>query len=250
VTADTCSLAVGVVEDLATSGHGMFRGVCSNYLAAQPVGATVYGFIRKPTIPFCPPDNPHVPLIMVGTGTGVAPFRGILQERAALRQKGVPVGESMLFFGCRDPLQDFLYEGELRGFEAGGVTRLFAVFSREPGKPNTYVQQAIQANIDDVWRLLQQDAIVFVCGDAARMAPDVRQTFARVFREHTAAAEDGQAWLAGLVASHRYLEDIWGSAPMIAERSASDVDIGARTGAQGYRKTLRFFAAHRCYLRC
>jgi cytochrome P450 / NADPH-cytochrome P450 reductase len=218
VTADTCSLTVGVVEDLATSGHGMFRGVCSNYLAAQPAGATLYGFVRKPTIPFCLPDNPHVPLIMVGPGTGVAPFRGFLQERAALRQKNVPVGESMLFFGCRDPLQDFLYEDELRGFEAAGVTRLFPVFSREPGKPRTYVQQAIQASSDDVWRLLQQDAIVFVCGEASRMAPDVRQAFVGVFREHTSAAEDGQAWLTGLVASHRYLEDIWGSAPMTANK--------------------------------
>ena len=230
-TADTCSLTVGVTEDLASSGRGLFRGVCSNYLAAQPVGATVYGFIRRPTIPFRPPDNPHVPMIMIGPGTGVAPFRGFLQERAALRQKGVPVGESMLFFGCRDPLQDFLYEDELREFEAAGVTRLFPVFSREPGKPKTYVQQAIQANGDEVWRLLQQDATVFVCGEASRMAPEVRQAFVGVFREHTTAAEDGRAWLAGLVASHRYLEDIWGSVPIVAEKSASDVDICAPTAA-------------------
>ena len=127
---------------------GVFRGVCSNYLAAQPVDATVYGFVRKPTLPFHPPENPHLPMIMVGPGTGVAPFRGFLQERAALKQQGVPVGESLLFFGCRDPLQDFLYEDELRAFEAAGVTRLYAAFSREPGKPKTYVQQAIEAHGD------------------------------------------------------------------------------------------------------
>lgn len=153
-------------------------------------------------------------------------------DRSATRWPSwVPVGESMLFFGCRDPLQDFLYEGELRRFEAAGVTRIFPVFSREPGQPKTYVQQAIQANRDEVWRLLQQDATVFVCGEAARMAPDVRQAFVGIFREHTGAAGDGQAWLAGLVASQRYLEDIWGSAPMIAERSATDVDMHARTVA-------------------
>jgi cytochrome P450/NADPH-cytochrome P450 reductase len=98
------------------------------------------------------------------------------------------------------------------------------VFSREPDKPKTYVQQAIQANSDDVWRLLRQDAIVFVCGEASRMAPDVRQAFVGLFREHTSAVEDGQAWLAGLVGNRRYLEDIWVSGPVAAEKERGDVD--------------------------
>jgi cytochrome P450/NADPH-cytochrome P450 reductase len=212
VSADTCSITVGVIEGPARSGSGVFKGICSNYLAGQPIGGTVFGFIRKPTIPFRPPDNPHLPLIMVGPGTGVAPFRGFLLERAALKKQGVPVGESMLFFGCRDPLQDFLYEDELRAFEAGGVTRLFPAFSREPGKPKTYVQQAIKKHSDDVWRLLQQEALIFVCGEASRMAPDVRQAFVDVFQQRTGTtAADGEAWLAGLLANHRYLEDIWAS---------------------------------------
>ena len=213
VSADACSITVGVVEGPARSGHEVFKGICSNYLAAQAADATVYGFVRKPTIPFRPPDNPHVPMIMVGPGTGVAPFRGFLQERAALKQRGVPVGESMLFVGCRDPLQDFLYEEELRAFEAAGVTRLFPAFSRKPGEPKTYVQQAIKRHGGAVWRLLQQEAVVFVCGEASRMAPDVRQAVAGVFQERTGTtATDAQAWVNGLVASHRYLEDIWASA--------------------------------------
>jgi len=73
VSSDTCSITVGVLEGPARSGRGTFKGLCSNYLAAQPVDATVYGFVRKPTIPFRPPDNPHVPMIMVGPGTGVVP---------------------------------------------------------------------------------------------------------------------------------------------------------------------------------
>ncbi len=211
--ADVCSITVGVVEAPARSGHGIFKGICSSYLEAQPPDATVYGFIHAPTIPFHPPENPHLPMIMVGPGTGVAPFRGFLQERAALKQQGVPVGESLLFFGCRDPLQDFLYEDEMRAFEAAGVTRLHTAFSREPGKPKTYVQQAIKEQSEEVWRLLQQEAIVYVCGDASRMAPDVRRAFADVFQERTGASEaDAQAWLSGLTASHRYMEDIWASA--------------------------------------
>jgi cytochrome P450 / NADPH-cytochrome P450 reductase len=209
---DTCSITVGVVEGPARSGHGVFKGICSNYLAAQPIDAAVYAVIHKPTLPFHPPENPHLPMIMVGPGTGVAPFRGFLQERAALKKQGVPVGESILFFGCRDPLQDFLYEDEMRAFEAAGITRLHAAFSREPGKPKTYVQQAIKEQGEEVWRLLQQEAVIYVCGDASRMAPDVRQAFADLFQERSgASAADAQAWLTGLVANHRYLEDIWAS---------------------------------------
>ena len=210
--ADTCSITVGVLDAPARSGHGAFRGVCSNYLATQQAGATLYGFIRKPTIPFHPPENPHTPMIMVGPGTGVAPFRGFLEDRAALKKRGVPIGPSLLFFGCRDPLQDFLYEEELRGFETVGVTRLICAFSRQPGKPKTYVQQAIAEHSEEVWGFLQQEAVVFVCGEASRMAPEVRQAFIDLFSKRTsAAAADAQAWLAGLVASHRYLEDIWAS---------------------------------------
>src|SRR5439155_23978810 len=99
----------------------------------------------------------------------------------------------------------------MRAFEAAGVTRLQTACSRVPGQPKVYVQQLIQEQSADVWRLLQQEAVIFVCGDASRMAPDVRRAFADVFRERTGASDaDAQAWLGGLVASNRYLEDIWG----------------------------------------
>ena len=74
----TCSLTVGVVEAPARSGHGVFRGVASRYLSVQPPNSTVFGFVRKPTIPFRPPDNPHLPMIMVGPGTGIALPMGAL----------------------------------------------------------------------------------------------------------------------------------------------------------------------------
>ena len=210
--AGACSITVGVLEGPALSGRGKFRGVCSNYLAAQATDATVFAFVRKPTIPFHPPENPHLPMIMIGPGTGVAPFRGFLIERAALKKQGAPIGGSLLFFGCRDPMQDFLYEDEMRAFEAEGVTKLVCSFSREPGKPKSYVQQAIAANGDAVWELLQKEAPVFVCGEASRMAPDVKQAFVDLFCKRTgASAADGKAWLAGLIAGHRYLEDIWAS---------------------------------------
>ena len=109
-------------------------------------------------------------------------------------------------------MQDFLYEDEMRAFEAGGVTKLVCAFSREPGKPRTHVQQAIAAKGDAVWDLLQKEAPVFVCGDASRMAPDVKQAFIDLFCKRTGASPaDAKAWLAGLVSSRRYLQDIWAS---------------------------------------
>jgi cytochrome P450 / NADPH-cytochrome P450 reductase len=126
------------------------------------------------------------------------------------------VGPSLLFFGCRDPRRDFLYEEEMQRFEAAGVTRLVCAFSREPGKPKTYVQQAIVEHGEEVWPLLQQEGIVFVCGEASRMAPEVRQAFIDLFVARTGAAvPDGKAWLAGLAASQRYLEDIWASTAVV-----------------------------------
>ena len=218
--AGICSITVAVLESPALSGRGPFRGVCSNFLAAQPADATVYAFVRKPTIPFHPPENPHLPMIMIGPGTGVAPFRGFLVERAALKKQGAPIGKSLLFFGCRNSMQDFLYEDEMRAFEAGGVTKLVCAFSREPGKPKTYVQQAIAANGDAVWELLQKEAPVFVCGEASRMAPAVKQAFVDLFCKRTGvSAADGKAWLAGLVTNHRYLEDIWASSAPVSASS-------------------------------
>src|SRR5439155_26237631 len=98
-----CSATVGVVEAPASSGRGIYKGVCSNYLAGRRVGDTVHATIRETKAGFRLPDDPTVPIIMVGPGTGLAPFRGFLQERAALRANGASLGPAMLFFGCRHP---------------------------------------------------------------------------------------------------------------------------------------------------
>ncbi len=111
-----CSITVGVVEAPAKSGHGTFEGLCSTYLAQQRVGDVIYGFVRDTKSSFRLPENAATPLILVGPGTGVAPYRGFLQERAAQKAQGMQVGKSLLFFGCRHPQQDFLYQQELEAF--------------------------------------------------------------------------------------------------------------------------------------
>ncbi|MFN0124318.1 MAG: bifunctional cytochrome P450/NADPH--P450 reductase [Blastocatellia bacterium] len=207
-----CAITVAVVAGPARSGNGVFHGVCTNYLRGQQEGEVLYAFVRDTKSAFRLPENPATPVIMIGPGTGLAPFRGFLQERAALRQQGTEIGPSLLFFGCRHPEQDFIYESELRQFEADGVTRLALAFSRLDTRKKHYVQDEIYARRDDVWNLIEQGAVIYVCGDASRMAPDVRRTIAAIHREKTGADMGAaETWLNELTARNRYLVDVWAS---------------------------------------
>jgi cytochrome P450 / NADPH-cytochrome P450 reductase len=213
----SAAVTVGVLEGPSRSGDGStYRGVCSGHLSEVPDGGTVFTFVRQPSIAFRPPENPHTPMIMVGAGTGMAPFRGFLQERESLRARGVPIATSLLFLGCRDPEDDLLYADELKGYESDGVATLITACSRVKDYPHRYVQHALEASADQVWEAMQKDAVVFVCGNASTMAPGVRAALVAVFRAKTGTgASDGEAWLAGLRTSNRYLEDIWGEKAVV-----------------------------------
>lgn len=206
-----CSITTGVLRGPARSGVGTFTGACSGHLAMVPENGTAFVFVREPSIPFRPPENPHTAMIMIGAGTGLAPFRGFLQERAILQEQGVPIARSLLFFGCRRPDVDLLYADELRRFEELGVVRVERAFSRASDTERRYVQDAMIDCADEVWQLLQQDGVVMICGNASTMAPAVRSALQQVFTTRTGAGQgDADAWLAGLRGSDRFLEDIWG----------------------------------------
>ena len=174
VSPAAASITVGVLRAPARAGDGTYTGVCSGYLAQLPGERHRVHVRPEPTIAFRPPDNPHVPMIMIGAGTGLAPFRGFLQERAALRDQGVPVAPSLLFFGCRNQETDLLYADEMREFEQHGLVRVENAFSRGPDGGCRYVQAAMLDCADEVWDLLQKEAAVFVCGNASTIAPGVR----------------------------------------------------------------------------
>jgi cytochrome P450/NADPH-cytochrome P450 reductase len=207
-----CSITTGVLRAPARAGgDGVFTGICSNHLARTAPNSTVFAFVREPTIAFRPPDDPSVGMIMVGAGTGLAPFRGFLQERAALAYRGTSVGPSLLFFGCRDPEQDYLYAEELRDFEKLMPLRVHTVFSGRPENGRRYVQHELAAQQDEVWHLIEHGAAIFVCGNANTIAPGVRAALAEIYRARTGgSSEQAQAWLADLRAADRFLEDIWG----------------------------------------
>jgi cytochrome P450/NADPH-cytochrome P450 reductase len=204
-----CSVTVGVVEGPAGSGRGIYRGVCSNYLASRREGETIHATVRETKAGFRLPDDASVPIIMIGPGTGLAPFRGFLQERAGRKAKGAALGPAMLFFGCRHPDRDFLYADELKAFAAGGITELHTAFSRGEG-PKIYVQHLLAAQKEKVWSLIQRGAVIFVCGDGSRMEPDVKVTLVTMFCEHTGAdAAAGARWIEDLGTENRYVLDVW-----------------------------------------
>jgi cytochrome P450/NADPH-cytochrome P450 reductase len=204
-----CSVTVGVVEGPASSGRGVYKGICSNYLAGRRAGETVHATVRETKAGFRLPDDESVPIIMVGPGTGLAPFRGFLQERAALKAKGKTLGPAMLFFGCRHPDQDYLYADELKAFAASGITGLHTAFSRAEG-PKTYVQNLVTAEKERVWNLIERGAIIFVCGDGSKMEPDVKAALVAIYRERSGAdADAAQRWIDDLGARNRYVLDVW-----------------------------------------
>ncbi len=206
----SCDITVAVVEGAARSGRGTFRGVCSTYLRQEVEGDLMFAFVRDTGSNFRLPVDPTTPIIMVGPGTGLAPFRGFLQERAALKAQGQPVGPSLLFYGARHPHTDYLYQEELEGFHSQGVTELHTAFSRHDQQPRRYVQHAMQQNKDRIWQLIEAGAVVYVCGDASKMAPDVRRTLGEIFQEKTGAtAEAAEVWLDQLAANNHYLVDVW-----------------------------------------
>ncbi|WP_369725417.1 bifunctional cytochrome P450/NADPH--P450 reductase [Bradyrhizobium sp. LLZ17] len=207
--ASRCSITVGVVGGPAASGRGLYKGICSNYLSERRTGETIYAIVRETKAGFCLPDDSSVPIIMIGPGTGLAPFRGFLQERAARKGKGATLGPAMLFFGCRHPEQDYLYADELKALAADGVTELFTAFSRAD-EPKTYVQHLLAAQKDKVWPLIEQGAIVYVCGDGGKMEPDVKAALVAIHRERSGGdTATGTRWIEDLGAKNRYVLDVW-----------------------------------------
>jgi cytochrome P450/NADPH-cytochrome P450 reductase len=209
--AKTVSLTVGVVAAPSLSQNGTFKGVCSSYLQSREPGDAIFAFVKAPTQPFTLPEDPKKPIIMVGPGTGFAPFRGFLQERSALKNKGQSLGPAFLFFGCRRAEQDFIYQSEMEAFQKEGVVNLQLAFSHDATSGFRYVQDRIWEQRDALWDLIEKNAVIFVCGDGLHMAPDVRATFLRMHAEKTRSSlEASEGWMRGLEEAQRYLVDVFG----------------------------------------
>lgn len=186
--------------------HGRSRqGVCSTYLADGGRGAEIPVFIHSAKH-FRLPEDPAVPVIMVGPGTGVAPFRAFLQEREATGA----AGQTWLFFGDRNRATDFLYEDEFNVWRDQGVLhRLDTAFSRDQAE-KVYVQHRMIEQGAELWNWLEQGGWFYVCGDASRMAKDVDDALHRIVEEHGGKSkEEAAAYVDELKKAKRYRKDVY-----------------------------------------
>ncbi len=181
-------------------------GVASTFLADRVSSGQSVRIHLRPNHNFRLPA-PDVPIIMVGPGTGIAPFRAFLHERQATAAPG----RSWLFFGDRRRHTDFLYGDELTRFhESGALTRLDLAFSRESAGPKTYVQHRMKDNARELFAWLDGGAHLYVCGDAERMAKDVDAALHEIVAEAgDMDAAAAHSYVNELIKAHRYVRDVY-----------------------------------------
>jgi sulfite reductase (NADPH) flavoprotein alpha-component len=196
-----------IVDVIRYESHGRIRkGVASSFLAerADDVPVPVFPSVAKH---FHLPENPDTPIIMVGPGTGVAPFRAYLQERKAIGAKG----KNWLFFGSQHQHCDFAYGDEFETFKKEGIlTRLDCAWSRDQPE-KIYVQHRLMENAPEIWKWLDAEgAHFFVCGDARRMAKDVDATLRKIVQEQGGKNfEQANGYVEKLKSDKRYKRDVY-----------------------------------------
>ncbi|MEW1824302.1 bifunctional nitrate reductase/sulfite reductase flavoprotein subunit alpha [Streptomyces sp. NPDC088196] len=198
------SLTVSVVRYESLNGRPR-GGVCSPFLADAEAGTEVPVFVQR-SPHFRPPADPATPMVMVGPGTGVAPFVGFLQERRALGHSA----PNWLFFGEQHRATDFYYEEELAGLsDEGALARLDTAFSRDQ-RAKVYVQDRMREHGPELWHWLREGTHFYVCGDASRMAKDVDRALRDIAVAHGGMDEaEAGAYVKQLAAAKRYVRDVY-----------------------------------------
>ena len=195
-----------IIDVIRYETHGRQRkGVASTFLAERAENAPVPVF---PTVAkhFHLPEDPNAALIMVGPGTGVAPFRAFLQERKAIGVRG----KSWLFFGAQREKSDYYYRDEFATFQKEGyLARIETAFSRDQAE-KIYVQHRMRENAAEIWKWLEEGAYFFVCGDARRMAKDVDAILRKLVQEQGGKSADGaNEYVEKLKSEKRYKRDVY-----------------------------------------
>jgi sulfite reductase (NADPH) flavoprotein alpha-component len=181
-------------------------GVCSTWAADRwPEGDTAEMYLQNQQKHFAMPCDSSTPMIMVGPGTGLAPFRAFVQERRATGA----TGRNWLFFGEQRRASDFFYEDELTGYQRDGLLRLDLAFSRDQAQ-KVYVQHRMREQASDIWAWLEDGAEFFVCGDKERMAADVDRELLQIIQTAGGRTEDqAREYVDTMKAAKRYKRDVY-----------------------------------------
>lgn len=197
-------LTVGVLRYQSLARHR--KGVCSTYLADRAEAPAALPIFVQENKNFRPPKDGSTPMIMIGPGTGIAPFRAFLQERRAVGA----TGKNWLFFGDQRAATDFLYRDELEKMrQEGFLSRLDLAFSRDQAE-KVYVQHRMRENARELFAWLEEGAHVYVCGDASRMAKDVEEALHDIVQAASGAGREKAAeYIATVKAENRYQRDVY-----------------------------------------
>ncbi|ADE53374.1 sulfite reductase subunit alpha [Coraliomargarita akajimensis] len=194
------------VGKVSYESHGRAReGVCSNYLARHDGERAVKVYLHSNSA-FRLPENDAAPVIMIGPGTGIAPFRAYLEEREARGAKG----KNWLFFGDQHVASDFLYEAQVTDWlRSGHLAKLDTAFSRDQAE-KIYVQDRMIQQAEELYAWLEEGGCVYVCGDASRMAKDVDAALHTVVEQAGGkSAEEAKAYVDAMKKAKRYLRDVY-----------------------------------------
>lgn len=201
---DHVSLTISVIRYDSPAGRSR-KGVCSTFLADAPHAHPVPVLVQS-SPHFRPPADPTIPMVMIGPGTGVAPFLGFLDERRARGDRA----PNWLFFGEQHQATDFYYRDELTSLRHDGVlTDLDLAFSRDQ-RTKVYVQDRMREHGAKLWSWLQDGAHLYVCGDASRMAKEVDRTLRDIISQHGhLALDEADAYVRRLASDKRYVRDVY-----------------------------------------
>lgn len=210
------TLTYSVLNQPALSGQGDHVGVTTNFLALLHVGDKLHVSVR-PSIKFhLPTDAENVPLIGVAAGSGLAPFRGFVQERAAMIAAGRKIAPAILFFGCRSPDADDLYAEEFARWEKLGAVEVRRAYSRDTEKSEgcKYVQDRMYHDREDIYKLWDMGAKIYVCG-SRDVGKGIEDACVAMIKEsgtkklaHIVSDEEARAWFEKL-RNERYLTDVF-----------------------------------------
>ncbi|CAN5660497.1 hypothetical protein BH09VER1_BH09VER1_00500 [soil metagenome] len=199
-------LTLAVVSYVPDFSERVHKGVCSTFLAQRADGEGKVPVFTHTAKHFRVPENPDTATIMIGPGTGIAPFRAFLQEREASGAQG----KNWLFFGEQYEKTNFFYKEEFEAYQAKGVlTKLTTAFSRDQAE-KIYVQHRMEENGTELFEWLEQGAIFYICGDAARMAADVDHALHRIVEKAGNKTHDeAKHYVEAMKKEKRYRKDVY-----------------------------------------